>query len=91
MHPCPQLDFVCGPNGVYGLNIERATLSDIGQYTAVVSNRCGEESSNGVVRVTPADKAPTFQTQLQPTKVVEGYPAKLEVKVVGYPVPKMTW
>lgn len=91
MHPCPQLDFVTAPNGVYGLTIERVALTDLGQYSAVISNKCGEESSNSVVSVTPADKVPTFQTQLQPTKVVEGYPAKLEVKVAGFPLPKLTW
>lgn len=85
------MDFVCGPNNTYGLTIEKAALTDIGQYACVVSNKCGEESSNSVVKVTPADTAPAFQTQLQPVKVVDGYPAKLEAKITGYPVPKMSW
>ncbi|XP_065224775.1 uncharacterized protein LOC135848732 isoform X2 [Planococcus citri] len=91
IHPCPQYDFISAPNGIYGLTIERSTIPDLGQYSIVVSNKCGDETSNSVVRVTPADKAPAFQTQLQPTKVVEGYPAKLEVKVTGFPLPKLTW
>lgn len=91
LHPCPQMDFVCGPNSTYGLTIEKATPQDMGQYSAIISNKSGEESSSGNVKVTPSDKAPVFQTQLQPVKVVEGYPAKLEVKVDGFPLPKLTW
>lgn len=85
------MDFVCGPNSIYGLVIEKATLPDLGQYSAIVSNRSGEESSSCNVKIIPSDKAPVFQTQLQPVKVVDGYPAKLEVKVDGFPLPKLTW
>lgn len=91
LHPCPQMDFICGPKSTYGLTIEKATLSDIGQYSVIISNRCGEETNNNFVKVTPADNAPVFQTQLQSIKVVEGFPAKLEVKVDGFPLPKLTW
>ncbi len=85
------MDFICGPNGTYGLTIDKATIGDIGVYSVVISNKCGEESCSNSVQVTPSDKAPQFQAQLQPIKVVEGYPAKLEVKVDGFPLPKLTW
>jgi len=85
------MDFISGPNNTFGLTIDKATLQDIGTYSVIISNKCGEESSACNVKVTPANKAPHFQMQLQPVKVVEGYPAKLEVKVDGFPLPKLTW
>lgn len=91
LHPCPQMDFISGPNNTYGLTIDKATLQDIGTYSVIISNKCGEESSACFVKIIPADKAPIFLKQLQPVKVVEGYPAKMEVKVDGYPNPKLEW
>lgn len=34
---------------------------------------------------------PDFATRLFPQNVVEGFPVKMEVKVTGYPTPKLTW
>lgn len=85
------MDFISGPNNTYGLTVDKATLQDIGTYSVIISNKCGEESNASFVKVIPADKAPVFETQLKPVKVVEGYPAKMEVKVDGYPLPKLEW
>lgn len=85
------MDFISGPNNTYGLTIDKATPQDIGTYSVIISNKCGEESNACAVKVTPANKAPQFDMQLQPVKVVEGYPAKLEVKVDGFPVPELNW
>jgi hypothetical protein len=42
-------------------------------------------------KISAADRKPVFQDALQPTTVVEGYPAKLEVKLYGHPKPVLTW
>lgn len=37
------------------------------------------------------ERKPAFISELQPTKVIEGFPVKLEVKVLGHPQPTIKW
>lgn len=39
----------------------------------------------------PREKRPAFVTDLHDAQVVEGFPAKFEVKVIGHPQPKLKW
>lgn len=91
LHPCPQLDFVMGPNGNIALVIEKATLEDAGAYEVVVSNDLGKAAGQIEVNVKPAATAPGFITPLRDSKVVEGFPAKLEFKLSGFPLPDISW
>lgn len=56
-----------------------------------MSNRLGEVSGVAKVEVVPRDKRPAFVNDLQDARVVEGFPVKFEVKVIGYPSPKLKW
>lgn len=91
LHPCPQVDFVMGPNGNIALIIEKSTLQDAGDYEVVVSNELGKAAAQLEVKVKPADTAPAFITPLRDSKVVEGFPAKLQFKLSGYPLPEIAW
>lgn len=91
LHPCPQLDFVMGPNGNVALVIEKATLGDAGDYEMVVSNELGKATGQIEVEVKPAQTAPVFITPLRDSKVVEGFPAKIQFKLSGFPLPDLAW
>lgn len=91
LHPCPQLDFVMGPNGNIALVIEKTSLEDAGEYEVVVSNELGKVTGKIEVEVKPAPSAPTFITPLRDSKVVEGFPAKLQFKLSGFPLPDIQW
>lgn len=91
LHPCPQLDFVMGPNGNIALVIEKATLEDAGDYEVVLSNELGKVSAQAEVKVKPATAEPAFITPLRDAKVVEGFPAKLQFKLSGFPLPEIAW
>lgn len=91
LHPCPQLDFVMGPNGNIALVLEKSTLEDTGNYEVVVSNELGESNAQIEVKVKPAATAPAFITPLRDYKVVEGFPAKLQFKLSGFPLPDISW
>ncbi|KAL4084740.1 hypothetical protein QTP88_027657 [Uroleucon formosanum] len=91
LHPCPQIDFVIGPNGNIALVIEKATLRDDGDYKIVVSNELGKAAGQIQVKVKPAATVPDFIMPLRDSKVVEGFPAKLPFRLSGFPLPEMAW
>lgn len=71
--------------------MDSAKLEDAGTYTVEVSNKLGEINGTAKVQVEPRDKRPAFVTDLQDAQVVEGFPVKFEVKVIGYPQAKLKW
>ncbi|XP_060852350.1 obscurin isoform X3 [Rhopalosiphum padi] len=91
LHPCPQIDFVMGPNGNVALVIEKATLGDAGDYEIVVSNELGKADGQIKVKVNPAATVPAFIMPLRDSKVVEGFPAKLPFRLSGFPLPEIAW
>lgn len=91
LHPCPQLDFVIGPNGNVALVIENPRIEDSGDYEIVVSNELGKDTAPIEVKVKPASTAPSFITPLKDSKVVEGFPIKLQIELSGYPLPDLSW
>ncbi|KAE9543197.1 hypothetical protein AGLY_003108 [Aphis glycines] len=91
LHPCPQIDFVMGPNGNIALVIEKSTLGDAGDYEIVISNELGKANGQIKVKINPAATAPAFIMPLRDSKVVEGFPAKLPFRLSGFPLPKITW
>lgn len=58
-------------------------------YTVEVSNKLGDISGQAKVEVEPREKRPVFITDLQDQQVVEGFPVKFEVKIIGHPQPKL--
>lgn len=56
-----------------------------------IINRLGELNGLAKITVEPKEKRPAFVADLQDTQVVEGFPIKLEVKLIGYPTPELKW
>ncbi|XP_018415535.1 PREDICTED: palladin [Nanorana parkeri] len=80
-------------NGVHSLIIEPVTSRDAGIYTCVASNRAGQNSFSLelIVAARDAHKPPVFLDKLQNTGVAEGYPVRLECRVLGSPPPQIFW
>lgn len=51
----------------------------------------GEVAGEAKVELQPKEKKPTFVADLQDIQAVEGFPAKMQVKVVGFPPPQLKW
>lgn len=43
------------------------------------------------MEIEPREKKPAFVADLQNCQVVEGFPVRLDVKVIGHPPPKLKW
>nr|CAD7588174.1 unnamed protein product [Timema genevievae] len=91
IRPSQAVNFVNQPGGVIGLLIDSVRPEDAGKYSLTVSNKLGDITGSANVEVEAREKKPVFQCQLQPLTVVEGFPAKLEVKAVGHPPPVLKW
>lgn len=77
--------------GHVGLIIDSARPEDAGEYTVKVGNKLGAIEGKATAEVEERDRRPMFHAQLLPQKVVEGFPVRMEVKVVGHPPPVLTW
>ncbi|KAL7294623.1 hypothetical protein TKK_0011927 [Trichogramma kaykai] len=91
LRPSKDIYFSNDPNGLLGLSIDKLRLEDAGVYSVVVSNDLGETVSAATVSVEENEKKPEFAATLQPMKVVEGFPAKFQVKTLGVPPPSLSW
>lgn len=79
------------PNGNIGLSIDKVRPEDAGTYSLVVSNKLGDTTGTAKVEVEEKERKPAFLVTLQPLTVVEGFPAKLEVKTIGKPPAQLIW
>ncbi|CAH2103000.1 unnamed protein product [Euphydryas editha] len=91
VRPSQAVSFVNTPGGVVGLSIDSCRPEDAGVYSLTVTNRLGEVESKAKVEVGQKERKPAFIAELQPAKVIEGFPVKLEVKVLGHPPPTIKW
>ncbi|CAH0694872.1 unnamed protein product [Spodoptera exigua] len=91
VRPSQAVNFVNQPGGVVGLSIDCCKPEDAGNYSLTVTNRLGEVASKAKVEVGQKERKPAFIAELQPTKVIEGFPVKLEVKILGHPQPTLKW
>lgn len=80
------------------LIITKAALSDSGEYRVVATNEFGTASSSALLTVKSKseksrreEEKPTFVTELKDTKVNEGEPIELKVKVTAIPQAKLKW
>lgn len=85
------LNFESEPNGVMVLSIDKVRPENAGEYSIVVTNPLGEATSSCAVQVDDKETEPLFSGSLQPLTVVEGFPAKLEIKALGKPAPILKW
>lgn len=91
LYPSQNTYFTNEPNGLIGMTIDKLKPEDAGTYSLVVSNEIGEITGISEVEVEELDKPPTFVGMLHPMSVVEGFPAKMEVKAIGKPKPVLKW
>ncbi|KAL1432471.1 hypothetical protein MTO96_013227 [Rhipicephalus appendiculatus] len=78
------------------LVFQHVTPDDAGLYTCVASTSSGKISCSAELTVQgavikKAPEAPTIAASLSDVEVNEGASAMLELKVKGYPRPKVTW
>lgn len=91
MRPSQAVNFINQPGGLIGLSIDSCKPEDAGVYSLTVTNKLGEVASKAKVEVAQKERKPAFIAELQPAKVIEGFPVKLEVKVLGHPPPTIKW
>uniref|UniRef100_A0A8B9CRX6 Myopalladin n=2 Tax=Anser TaxID=8842 RepID=A0A8B9CRX6_9AVES len=79
--------------GVHSLLIDPLSQNDAGTYTCLATNRAGQNSFTLELTVVAKEvkKAPMFLEKLQNCGVPEGYPVRLECRVVGMPPPVFYW
>ncbi|XP_050073153.1 obscurin isoform X1 [Anopheles maculipalpis] len=85
------INFINQPDGLIGFIIDRVTAEDAGIYTCEVKNKNGEAKSASLTEIVPKGKKPQFVSELMNVGIVEGFPVKLNVKVIGYPQPSVKW
>ncbi|XP_013149343.1 PREDICTED: myopalladin-like, partial [Papilio polytes] len=91
IRPSQAVNFINQPGGIIGLSIDSCRPEDAGQYALTVANKLGDVESKAKVEVLQKERKPAFVAELMPVKVIEGFPAKLEVKVLGHPPPVIKW
>ncbi|XP_031784410.1 obscurin isoform X4 [Nasonia vitripennis] len=91
LRPSKEIYFSNDPNGLIGMTIDELRPEDAGLYSIVVSNELGEATGSSNVEVEEREKPPAFVATLHPMTVVEGFPAKLQVKLEGKPAPTLKW
>ncbi|XP_049294890.1 obscurin isoform X7 [Anopheles funestus] len=85
------INFINQPDGLIGFIIDRVTAEDGGIYTCEVKNKNGEAKSASLTEIVPKGKKPQFVSELMNVNIIEGFPVKLNVKVIGYPQPSVKW
>ncbi|XP_036332219.1 obscurin [Rhagoletis pomonella] len=91
LRPSNSLNFINNPNGIVGLSIDNVQPQDAGIYKCIIVNKNGEMEGSSTVTVLAKDKEPEFITELHDTNCIEGFPLKLQIKVVGNPLPDIKW
>ncbi|XP_057259219.1 myopalladin isoform X1 [Pezoporus wallicus] len=79
--------------GVHSLLIDPLSQNDAGTYTCLATNKTGQNSFSLELTVVAKEvkKAPMFLEKLQNCGIPEGYPVRLECRVVGMPPPIFYW
>ncbi|NWS18176.1 MYPN protein, partial [Pachyramphus minor] len=79
--------------GVHSLLIDPLSQNDAGTYTCLATNKTGQNSFSLELTVVAKEvkRAPMFLEKLQNCGVPEGYPVRLECRVVGMPPPIFYW
>ncbi|XP_026836119.1 obscurin isoform X2 [Drosophila erecta] len=91
LRPSPEINFINSPNGQIGLIIDAAQPLDAGVYKCLIANKGGELEGVSKVEIVPKESKPVFVAELQDASSIEGFPVKMDIKVVGNPKPKLQW
>nr|XP_016928763.1 obscurin isoform X5 [Drosophila suzukii] len=91
LRPSPEINFINSPNGQIGLIIDSAQPLDAGVYKCLIANKGGEIEGVSKVEIVPKESKPVFVAELQDASSIEGFPVKMDIKVIGNPKPKLQW
>lgn len=79
------------PDGTVALAIDRLKPENVGIYQLVATNKLGEITNDAKVEIEKKPIKPKFVLPMEPLRVVEGFPARFEVRATGFPEPEITW
>lgn len=79
------------PGDLCILTIRGVNPDDEGTYTCKATNPAGEDSTSATFQISAKGSAPEFTKELQDTVVLDGMPARFEVRVDGNPEPVVEW
>ncbi|XP_050698180.1 obscurin-like isoform X5 [Eriocheir sinensis] len=85
------IDLGVTAEGIYYLEFRGVTQEDMGRYTVHASNDLGSCEADTQLTVVPPPSKPEFLSSLRSSKVILGYPVRLEVKLGGSPRPEVQW
>ncbi|XP_030557678.1 obscurin isoform X1 [Drosophila novamexicana] len=91
LRPSSNINFINNPNGQIGLSIDSVDANDAGIYKCIIINKEGEEEGAAKVEIVAKESKPAFISELQDAASVEGFPVKMDVKVIGSPKPNLQW
>ncbi|XP_064554448.1 obscurin isoform X2 [Drosophila montana] len=91
LRPSSNINFINNPNGQIGLSVDSVDANDAGIYKCMIINKEGEEEGAAKVEILAKESKPTFIAELQDAASVEGFPVKMDVKVMGSPKPTLQW
>ncbi|XP_046810938.1 obscurin isoform X2 [Lucilia cuprina] len=91
LRPSEAINFINNPNGQIGIAIDCCTPHDAGIYKCIISNPGGEVKGVAKIQVVPKETKPEFIAELKDAKSIEGFPVKMDVKVVANPMPDVKW
>ncbi|KAK8750916.1 hypothetical protein OTU49_015055 [Cherax quadricarinatus] len=89
--PTDIIDTGVTADGHYYLEFKTVSQEDAGRYAVVANNEEGGVQAEAVLSVTPPPSRPEFLQSLKASKVILGYPVRMEVKLGGSPRPEVQW
>ncbi|XP_042234486.1 obscurin-like [Homarus americanus] len=91
VYPTDVIDTGVTAEGLYYLEFKVVSQEDAGRYTVHASNEEGAVEADTSLVVTPPPSRPEFIQSLRASKVILGYPVRMEVKLGGSPRPEVQW
>ncbi|XP_042877694.1 obscurin-like isoform X2 [Penaeus japonicus] len=91
IYPTDIIDTGVTGDGYQYLEFKSVTMEDVGQYTICASNELGTTEAHASLTVVPPPSRPEFLQSLKASKVILGYPVRMEVKLGGHPRPEVQW
>ncbi|MPC37004.1 Muscle M-line assembly protein unc-89 [Portunus trituberculatus] len=89
--PSDVIDIGVTAEGLYYLEFSSVTEEDKGRYTVTATNDLGSCEADTQLSVVPPPSKPEFLQSLRSSKVIMGYPVRMEVKLGGSPAPEIQW
>lgn len=91
LYSSPSVNLYNKPEGLVGFTIDEVQPENAGVYTMTIMNPFGDIAGEAKIEVVPKAQSPEFVAGLDKMEVVEGFPLKMQVQIVGYPPPDIKW